>query len=104
MDVAGGHTAEMLRLLASMDLTRYTPRDYVAAETDAMCEAKLAAFEKGEGFDLQRIPRSREVAQSWVSSLLSTIRATLVSIPIVINCGPDLVHHQHTNVALYTHP
>lgn len=43
---AGGHTAEMLKLLGSLQPEQYTPRRYVVAATDAMGAAKAQAFEQ----------------------------------------------------------
>ena len=42
---AGGHTAEMLKLVRVMDLSRYTPRTYVMANTDNMSASKAKAQE-----------------------------------------------------------
>ena len=35
----------MLRLLATLDLSKYTPRVYVMSETDRISEAKVKEFE-----------------------------------------------------------
>ena len=42
---AGGHTAEMLRLLDTMDAARYCPRSFVVADTDCLSASKACAFE-----------------------------------------------------------
>lgn len=42
-------------------------------------------------FSLVLIPRSREVAQSWGSTVLSTLYALFKSFPVVFSCNPDLV-------------
>lgn len=44
---AGGHTAEMLRLVNSLDKQLYRPRVYVTAETDALSGKKAVEAEKG---------------------------------------------------------
>jgi Oligosaccharide biosynthesis protein Alg14 like len=55
---AGGHTAEMLKLLGALQLDRYSPRSYVVASTDAMGTAKAQAFEQQRQQDhQQRSPR-----------------------------------------------
>ncbi len=43
---AGGHTAEMLRLVTSMDRAVYNPRVYVSAATDTMSQYKARAYEE----------------------------------------------------------
>ena len=44
---AGGHTAEMLALVAQMDKQRYSPRCYVVSRTDAMGAQKALTAEQG---------------------------------------------------------
>ncbi|RLW05959.1 hypothetical protein DV515_00004949 [Chloebia gouldiae] len=40
---------------------------------------------------LERIPRSREVRQSWVSSVVTTLYSILYSLPLTYKRKPDLV-------------
>uniref|UniRef100_A0A6Q2ZPV6 UDP-N-acetylglucosamine transferase subunit ALG14 n=1 Tax=Esox lucius TaxID=8010 RepID=A0A6Q2ZPV6_ESOLU len=107
---SGGHTTEILRLMESLSLS-YSPRHYVIADTDKMSEDKIRTFERSkkntgsEGqsvhavylticlpqFTLQRIPRSREVRQSWSSSVVSTLNALLYAVPLVFRLSPDMV-------------
>uniref|UniRef100_A0A3B5MA86 UDP-N-acetylglucosamine transferase subunit ALG14 n=1 Tax=Xiphophorus couchianus TaxID=32473 RepID=A0A3B5MA86_9TELE len=99
---SGGHTTEIMRLMESLSAA-YTPRHYVIADTDKMSEEKIVAFENdGEkrpsniisylgNFTINRIPRSREVAQSWSSSVVSTLSALRYSLPLVFRLQPDVV-------------
>ncbi|KAG7219569.1 hypothetical protein INR49_018996 [Caranx melampygus] len=92
---SGGHTSEILRLMDSLS-SSYSPRHYVIADTDQMSEDKICSFEKSRPhaesqFSICRIPRSREVHQSWTSSVLSTLRALRVSLPLVFRLRPDMV-------------
>ncbi|KAL2301581.1 hypothetical protein Nmel_010970, partial [Mimus melanotis] len=41
-------------------------------------------------FSLDRIPRSREVRQSWISSVLTTLHSILYSLPLTYKRKPDL--------------
>jgi beta-1,4-N-acetylglucosaminyltransferase len=43
---AGGHTAEMLMLVEGMDKAFYSPRVYVAAETDKMSAKRALSREQ----------------------------------------------------------
>lgn len=43
---AGGHTAEMLMLVASLDKQYYCPRVYVVAETDKMSAKRALTREQ----------------------------------------------------------
>ncbi|XP_069795177.1 UDP-N-acetylglucosamine transferase subunit ALG14 isoform X3 [Narcine bancroftii] len=115
----GGHTTEILRLVGSLSAS-YTPRHYVIADTDRMSEDKICAFETARSkehsepqipstcsykgtwvftgwqqscvtYTIHRVPRSREVRQSWTSSVVSTLHALLYSIPLVFRLKPDMV-------------
>ncbi|KAJ8397562.1 hypothetical protein AAFF_G00438380 [Aldrovandia affinis] len=94
---SGGHTTEVLRLVERLSQA-YSPRHYVIADTDIMSEDKIRTLEtlKNETyadpkFTIHRIPRSREVRQSWSSSVLTTLNALLFSIPLVFRLKPDVV-------------
>ncbi|KAG8132665.1 hypothetical protein E2320_010504 [Naja naja] len=97
---SGGHTTEILRLLNSLS-KKYSPRHYVLADSDKMSEEKIRSFEQKRAakypdsselqFALHRIPRSREVHQSWSSSLLTTIRSLFYSLPLAFRLNPDVV-------------
>lgn len=51
-DLAGGHTAEMLKLVNSLDKKVYSPRVYVSAETDKLSGKKAFEAEKGYQTDV----------------------------------------------------
>uniref|UniRef100_A0A3Q2SNG0 UDP-N-acetylglucosamine transferase subunit ALG14 n=1 Tax=Fundulus heteroclitus TaxID=8078 RepID=A0A3Q2SNG0_FUNHE len=94
---SGGHTTEIMRLMESLSAA-YTPRHYVIADTDKMSEDKIVAFESSEPqshsnlqFTINRIPRSREVHQSWSSSVVSTLNALRYSLPLLFRLRPDMV-------------
>ncbi|XP_078264401.1 UDP-N-acetylglucosamine transferase subunit ALG14 [Rhinoraja longicauda] len=94
---SGGHTTEILRLVGSLSAS-YAPRHYVIADTDRMSEDKVRALEAARTeerseprYTIHRIPRSREVRQSWTSSVVSTLYALLYSIPLVFQLKPDMV-------------
>lgn len=96
---SGGHTTEILRLVGSLS-SAYSPRDYVIADSDEMSAKKIVSFEDARKRDsatectlyrLHRIPRSREVRQSWLSSVFTTLYATWFSFLLVCRIKPDLV-------------
>lgn len=94
---SGGHTTEILRLVDSLSQA-YSPRHYVIADTDKMSEHKIRILEASRNetdappkFTIHRIPRSREVRQSWISSFISTLNALRYSIPLVFRLRPDVV-------------
>ncbi|XP_073449180.1 UDP-N-acetylglucosamine transferase subunit ALG14 isoform X2 [Aquarana catesbeiana] len=93
----GGHTTEILRLLNSLSIS-YSPIHYVLADTDKMSEDKIRSFESAKVngipkslYTIHRIPRSREVRQSWSSSVVTTIQSFLYSFPLTVRLKPDLI-------------
>lgn len=89
---SGGHTAEMLRIVANLDPNKYSPRVYVCAKTDSMSVKKLLVQETGRtDYRVVLISRSREVGQSYWTSILTTLRAILESVPLVCFQRPHLV-------------
>lgn len=46
---AGGHTAEMMRLVAHLDWKRFSRRVWIISSGDALSETKALAFEKSIG-------------------------------------------------------
>ncbi|XP_005307598.2 UDP-N-acetylglucosamine transferase subunit ALG14 homolog isoform X1 [Chrysemys picta bellii] len=94
---SGGHTTEILRLLSSLSQS-YSPRHYIFADSDIMSEDKILTFEQKRAetfsnsqFTLNRIPRCREVRQSWSSSVLTTLYSILYSFPLTFRLKPDLI-------------
>lgn len=93
---SGGHTAEMLALLKGLKTAVYTPRDYVIADTDHTSAQRIETFEKARGADasdfrLLRLPRSREVGQSYVSSVFTTLYALVHAFGLVLRARPSLL-------------
>jgi len=97
---SGGHTAEMLRLVSQLaaDAPAYARRHYVLADTDNISERKVHQFEQaiittttGGSYTLHRIPRSREVRQSYLSSVYTTLRSVMYSLPLMYRMAPDVL-------------
>lgn len=90
---SGGHTAEMLQFLGGMKLQNYQPRVYVAAESDGMSVKKAEAFEslRSSQADIRKVPRARQVLQSYWTSVFSTVVSVIYSIPLVFRVWPDLI-------------
>lgn len=105
---SGGHTTEMLDLIKNLKPDRYGPIVLVVANTDTTSLQRVQAYphplpiqNKGNLVSLEntrdqqqvyRIPRSREVGQSYVSSILTTLRSFLFALWLVgFQVQPDLV-------------
>lgn len=105
---AGGHTAEMMALLSTLPLERYTPRTYVYCHGDALSPRLVDAFEQEQSharshsdagsrsrsgaqlptpkdeYSLIALPRARQVAQSYASSVLTTLHTLRVALVRII--------------------
>lgn len=95
---SGGHTSEMLYLVRSLNLNRYSPRLYLMASSDTWSEQRVHEFEHRSKFkDSQseykvvKIPRSRKVHQSYFTSIFTTMYSTMVLVPNLLYFNPDLV-------------
>ncbi|KAE8674224.1 purine permease family protein [Hibiscus syriacus] len=97
---SGGHTAEMINLLLVLQKDRFTPRFYIAAATDNMSLQKTRVLEnswadssgiKGISAEFMQIYRSREVGQSYVTSVWTTLVATVRALWLMIKIRPQVV-------------
>ncbi|MCO5591023.1 hypothetical protein L7F22_044999 [Adiantum nelumboides] len=95
----GGHTAEMLNVINFLDKQRFYPRVYIAALTDNMSLSRAATMEERVGTSSAlhkgnvryiQIYRSREVGQSYITSILTTIIATFHGLWLVFSVRPDI--------------
>ncbi|KAI9918201.1 hypothetical protein PsorP6_013303 [Peronosclerospora sorghi] len=89
---SGGHTTEMLKLIKRLNRQVYTPITFVVAETDKTSQTKTELDWKPSATDsFAMIPRSREVGQSWSSSVWTTLRAFHSCLRLVYIRRPHLV-------------
>ncbi|XP_060531906.1 UDP-N-acetylglucosamine transferase subunit ALG14 homolog [Cylas formicarius] len=91
---SGGHTTEMIALIQNLDFNKYSPRYYVMASNDETSEIKIKNLENEKSdkldYSVIKIPRSRIVGQSYISSIFSTVYSIIYCIPIVFKIRPDL--------------
>ncbi|KAJ9052875.1 UDP-N-acetylglucosamine transferase subunit [Entomophthora muscae] len=94
---SGGHTMEMIQMLKTISPTEFCPRIYLISNTDSLSRSKLNQLEErwnssvGIDYVIYKIPRSREVGQSWFTTPFSVIQTLIVSFHILVNEVPDLV-------------
>ncbi|KAL5724317.1 N-acetylglucosaminyldiphosphodolichol N-acetylglucosaminyltransferase [Ranunculus cassubicifolius] len=99
---SGGHTAEMLNLLSILHKDRFTPRVYIAAATDKMSLEKARVMETSlvdqtdadkatKAPQFMQIYRSREVGQSYLTSVGTTIFAILHALLLMIQVRPQVI-------------
>ncbi|VDK69133.1 unnamed protein product [Onchocerca ochengi] len=90
---SGGHTAELLTIMSAFK-EQFGYYIYIVSDTDKLSEQKIIEFEKARGlnnFRVERISRSREVKQSYITSLFTTILACIESLFLVWRIRPDVV-------------
>jgi hypothetical protein len=51
--IVGGHTAEMMRLVAQLDFDRYTPRTYLVSSGDHLSVGKARELELRSGSEVR---------------------------------------------------
>ena len=101
---SGGHTGEMMHFLRRLPQERYTPRTYVVARTDTVSGARVVSLEeelgqaadrgtagRGNVWSIAHIFRAREVGQSLVTSVFTTVIALVHAVWIVARARPDLL-------------
>ncbi|CAG5074070.1 Similar to Kdm8: Bifunctional peptidase and arginyl-hydroxylase JMJD5 (Mus musculus) [Cotesia congregata] len=88
---SGGHTTEMFKVLNFLDLDKYYPRVYVHGHSDLMSELKLKSFEIDNDCKVIKIFRSREVGQSYYTSVITTLIAFINAGVIMFREKPDLI-------------
>ncbi|KAK7291255.1 hypothetical protein RIF29_06247 [Crotalaria pallida] len=99
---SGGHTAEMLNLLAALQKDRFNPRFYIAAATDNMSLQKAQLLENSlvaengtivtdNTAQFMKIYRSREVGQSYITSVWTTLVATVHALWLMIKIRPEVI-------------
>lgn len=121
----GGHTGEMLRLLETMDLQRYSERVYLLSTGDALSERRVLEVERTNGtgnvrgslrhycmrleadpssqFSFRVIPRARKVHQSYVTAVFTT-SWTLLHCLWLACALPLLQRRQFADVVLLNGP
>ncbi|GLU22730.1 hypothetical protein SLE2022_387810 [Rubroshorea leprosula] len=97
---SGGHTTEMLNVLSALGKDRLTPRVYIAAATDNMSLLKARTLEtsiaersgvREISARFMQIYRSREVGQSYLTSVWTTLLATAHALWLMIRIRPQVI-------------
>ncbi|KAJ0960353.1 hypothetical protein J5N97_001803 [Dioscorea zingiberensis] len=83
---SGGHTAEMLSIVNVLNKERFSPRFYVAATTDNMSLQKAQG--SSEAAQFLQIYRSREVGQSYITSIGTSLIAMMHALWLTLKIRP----------------
>ncbi|XP_030379266.1 UDP-N-acetylglucosamine transferase subunit ALG14 homolog [Scaptodrosophila lebanonensis] len=94
---SGGHTAEMCRINEALRLANHNDGAfaqvrYIVAQSDTTSQSQMCkVVPSAQDRDFIRVPRSREVGQSWLSSIFTTLWALLWSFWLVWRDRPQLL-------------
>lgn len=88
---SGGHTTEMLELLKSLDPQQYAPLTFIVAQTDTTSLRRVDAMNIRGADYIYSIPRSREVGQSYATSILTTMWSLVYTFGLVLRIRPGLL-------------
>eukprot|EP01060_Flectonema_neradi_P007349 TRINITY_DN15108_c0_g1_i1.p1 TRINITY_DN15108_c0_g1~~TRINITY_DN15108_c0_g1_i1.p1 ORF type:complete len:374 (+),score=58.45 TRINITY_DN15108_c0_g1_i1:94-1215(+) len=87
---SGGHTTEMIYELETLDKSKYE-FVFVVAATDKGSAGKAKKFMGTDACDLRLVPRAREVGQSYITSVATTLIAFVSSVKVVMSVRPDII-------------
>lgn len=88
---SGGHTAEMLTLITDLSTDKYQPMHYVLSNTDTTSKGKINAVRIDSSIVWHTLIRSREVKQSWLTTIWTSTLSLIHSLYLVITINPDLI-------------
>ena len=102
---SGGHTGEILIMLSKLNFNKFTDVFFVSSHNDKSSENKVKETIKindfkNTKFHFEKIYRSRNVGQSFKSSIFTTIYALFQSFGIMMKTRPSLVVSNGPGVAV----
>ena len=103
---SGGHTAELLLMLKKLDLNKFERIIFVYSHNDVSSLKKISetlniTTNQQNKITYQRIYRSRNVGQSFFTSIFTTILAIFHSCYIIFFNRPNLVKLLHYYINYY---
>lgn len=111
---SGGHTTEMLLMLESLNVSAYRQVHLIIARSDTWSLTKitehfrtamkhpvdLSKLDSKSNITIWRVFRAREVKQSYITSVFTTLLALAQSFLITLYCKVDLVVSNGPGTAL----
>lgn len=88
---SGGHTTEMAMLLRSVSVDHYRPIHCILAASDTTSLSRLQGVQLLSDASWHKIHRSREVKQSWVSTVFTSLYSLVEALPLVYCIKPELI-------------
>jgi beta-1,4-N-acetylglucosaminyltransferase len=105
---SGGHTGEILIMLSKLKLETFSKIFFIISHNDVRSEGKAkevlnleqSEMLKNQKIIFHKIYRSRNVGQSFFSSIFTTIYSMLNSVIIILKTRPNLIVTNGPGVAL----
>ena len=89
---SGGHTTEMLSMIQPLNPKLFHPLIFIKAKSDSTSVMRMkAAGHNPERVDIFDIPRSREVGQSYITSVFTTLYALIACVKFMWQQRPQLI-------------
>ncbi len=90
---SGGHTSEMISVVKHFPTRHYGPFFFIVAGTDDYTQKRVQQenLPFGDCVHWFIITRAREVKQSFLSSIITSILSLLQSIAVLLTLKPDLM-------------
>jgi len=92
---SGGHTTEMMRLVQGMDARRYSPVCFAIGHTDVTSIDKVHSAKPPlplqKNASWLRVYRNREVKQSWLSTVFTSIWSLFQAFYVMCRYRPQLL-------------
>lgn len=85
---SGGHSTEMMLMTKHLNTNYYHPLEYCRASTDTTSEMRLKST---NAVVVHTIPRAREVGQSYVTSIFTTLYAQMHAFILIAKIRPGLI-------------
>jgi beta-1,4-N-acetylglucosaminyltransferase len=90
---SGGHTTEMIRLISNLRRDKYSPVWFVKSHSDSTSENKITAAKQLSQLQhsWHTVYRSREVKQSWFSTVITSFYCLIDCFLLVLKHKPQLI-------------
>jgi beta-1,4-N-acetylglucosaminyltransferase len=91
---SGGHTGELLIMLSKLNLRKFEKVYFVSSHNDTSSENKakeVLEVDNQNKFEFLKIYRSRNVGQSYFTSIFTTLFSMLHSVYIMLRKRPNMV-------------
>lgn len=90
---SGGHTTEMIKMIETLDPERYSPLLFAIGHSDITSKDKVRASipDLTSKAKWIRIFRNREVKQSWITTLFTSIWSLVQAFYVILRSKPQLL-------------